>query len=316
MAAFSDLVLTAEDLDATSLALDLSTETLDLRMLDVRSLRESMLAWERTYHTTPFDPEGEDFRLFPGCYTIWSGPPGAGKTTLLRQMICKLMNEGHGVLVASMEESPKSVFWRMVKAATGTAEPTEEQLQIAAARWSKSLRIWSSEGTAEHVKLLAAIRVLGQRGEIKHAVIDNLMSLDVPSNDFEGHRLFAIALRNTVRASGVHVHLVAHPKKPQQAGQEPDQHDVAGGSDLVRNADNVLFVRREAGDWVGQTDTGMLVTCKKQRHGSGRTFNAELWFSQDIKQARPKSWPAAVTRYLPDHAYRAEARPVVEDCPF
>ena len=316
MGTLSDIVFSAKDLDATEVALDLSSETLDLRTLDVRELRESMLDWEKDFTTAPFDPDGDSFRIFPGCYTIWSGQPGAGKTTLLRQMVCKLLAEKQGVLIASMEESPKAVFWRMVKAATGTNEPTEEQLQIAAAVWSKRLRIWSSEGTAEHVKLLAAIRVLGQRGEIRHAVIDNLMSLDVASNDFEGHRLFAIELRNTVRASGVHVHLVAHPRKPVQAGQEPDQHDVAGGSDIVRNADNVLFVRREAGDWIGQVDTGMLVTCKKQRHGSGRTFNAELWFSQDIKQARPKSWPAAVTRYLPDHAYRAEARPAVEDCPF
>lgn len=315
MSRLASMLLTAEDFDGAAL----SNETLDLELLDVRELRESMLAFEASFHTALFDPEGRDFRMYPRGYSIWSGQPGAGKTTLIRQQVCKFLRDGQGVLIASAEESPNEVFWRMVKTAVGGV-PTEEQLQIAAALWSKRLRIWGNRqddsGAIIHRDLFAAVRVLGARGEIKHAVIDNLMSLDVPSNDFEGHRLFAIALRNTVRASGVHVHLVAHPKKPQQAGQEPDQHDVAGGSDLVRNADNVLFVRREAGEWVGQSDTGMQVLCKKQRHYPGRSFTTDLWFSQDIKQARPKSWPAAVTRYLPDHAYRAEARPAVEDCPF
>lgn len=288
-------------------AVDADEVILDLASQNITDLREAYLAKQAAYCTTPFDPEGHRLRLFPGGITIWSGFPGSGKTTLLRQLTCHLLMKPQGVFFASLEEDPRDLLVRIAGVAAGHETPTEEDLDWFIFQHGERLKVWGVIGLAQHQHILATIRVLAKRG-VRHAIIDSLMCLDVNSTDWEAQRLFATALASTARRSGVHIHLVAHPRKLVSSNQEPDINDVAGSADLGRLADNVVFVRRSVNEAaIGGNATPMAVSIRKQRHGTGATGDVTGWFHRQFRQFHVDQFQTAPIRYLPAAAYAGSA---------
>lgn len=288
-------------------------EVFDFAKAEPASLLDAYRDKQVNYSTAPFDPLGEKLRFFPGGFTIWSGYPGAGKTTLLRQLACHLLKppdpsrptEGAGVFVCSMEESPQDVLIRHAIVAVANENISANALQWCCDVWENRLHLWNYrpiEADAEHQKILAAIRVLAREKNVRHVVIDSLMCLDVPSNDFEAQRLFAGALARTCHAAGVHVHLVAHPRKPAQGNQRLDLSEVAGSADLGRKADNVLFVKRDY-DTETESRTGdcslMHIQVAKQRHGTGFIGTIEGFFHRIHRQFVITQWQTEPMQYLP-----------------
>lgn len=272
--------------------------------LDGKGLVLAFTKKSETYSTTPFDPNGERLRLFPGGVTVWSGFPGAGKTTLLRQFACHLLLNGEGVFFASLEEIPQDLMVRLGGIAAGCEIPSAHQMQWFLDAYGDRFRIWSEVGIAQHRKLLAAVRALAKQG-IKHAIIDSLMCLDIDNGDFEEQRRFANLMAQTARASGVHIHLVAHPRKLINANQEPDINDVAGAREIGGIADNVLFVRRSVDEPPMAGSTPMCIAIRKQRHGWGGLGDVTGYFHRKFRQFHTTQWQDHATRYLPDDAYRS-----------
>lgn len=282
-----------------------ATEFVDLNTLNVADLLTEYRKRQANFDATPFDPEGHDLRFFPGGYTVWSGFPGAGKTTLLRQFVCHLMRADKKVFIASLEENPMDVFYRLACVALGTEEPTESGLQSCVDAWHDKLRLWSyRRGVASHARILAVIRVLAKEG-VRHAIIDSLARLDVHSGDWEAQRLFANAMEATCATSGTHIHLVAHPRKLVSADQDPDINDVAGSADIGRLSDNVLFIRRADNDANGGGEfTGMHIHVRKQRYHTGACPTIKGYYSRRMKQYKPHMHDIEITQYLPKEAYR------------
>jgi KaiC/GvpD/RAD55 family RecA-like ATPase len=303
---FRGIFVTADDPKFLEQRVETKVDLLDLEQLNVAQIRDEYIRRQQNYDTAPFDPEGRALRFFPGGYTIWSGQPGAGKTTLLRQFACHLMHHDRKVMVASLEEDPVDVFYRHAMVALGTEDPAQAGLEWCTFHWAERLRLWNSTDLpAPHQRLFAAIRVMAAQG-VRHAIIDSLMCLDVQEGDLEGQRMFVLALLRTLKASNVHIHLVAHPNKILRAGQEPDMNDVAGSSALIRLADNIVFTRRAGGESLihAPNVTPMRITCVKQRHGSGGNGNLDGWFHRQQKQFKTDQFEQAVTQYLPAQAYR------------
>jgi len=296
---------------------DAVAEVFDFATANARSLLDEHRRKQLNYNTAPFDPEGNALRFFPGGFTIWSGFPGAGKTTLLRQLACHLMRApseenplgGAGVFVCSMEEYPQDVLIRHAQVACATENLSENMLQWCVDLWADKLKLWNYrpiESDCQYRKILAAIRLLAREQGVKHAFIDSLMCLDVASNDYEAQRQFAGDLARTCQAAGVHIHLVAHPRKPAKADQEPDTSDVAGSSDLGRKADNVLFVKRSAQEMSATQGhcTPMSISVKKQRYGTGFIGDIHGWFHRGLRQFVPNQFHDEPMRYLTREAHR------------
>lgn len=281
-------------------------EVLDLNTLNVADMLAARRARQLNFDTAPFDPEGHDLRFFPGGFTVWSGFPGTGKTTLLRQFVCHLLRSKKSVFVASLEEDPQDVFFRLASVAIGSEDLTADNLQWCIDCWHDKLRLWSyRRGIAENGRILAIIRVLAKQG-VRHAIIDSLARLDVHSTDWEGQRQFGNALEATAAKSGTHVHLVAHPRKLISAQQEPDINDIAGSADIGRLADNVLFVRRPDSDSPTPSEfSPMRVSVRKQRYHTGACSTIDGYFNKRLHQWKPHLHDIDVTQYLPKEAYGA-----------
>lgn len=278
----------------------------DVSKLDGKQLLSAYAERQSKFATAPFDPEGHRLRLYPGGVTVWSGFPGAGKTTLLRQLICHLLAANSKVFLASLEEDPENVLVSLAATAAGRELPSAHQVQWFIDAHAERFRLWGQIGIAEHRQLLAIIKTLAEDQGIEHAVIDSLMCLDVANDDFEKQRQFSNLLAAVARVYRVHIHLVAHPRKPAKTEQELDTSDVAGAKEIGAIADNVIFVRRaigtEAIDPLTQV-TPMSVSVKKQRHGSGAIGNISGWFHRHYRQFHLEQFQQLPTRYLPEDAY-------------
>lgn len=278
--------------------------------LNVRELREEFQRRQQNYFTTPFDVSGESLRLFSSSVSIWSGAPGAGKTTLLRHLACHLLAKNCGVFIASLEQDPTEVFFEHCCTAAGTWQPTEDQMAWFIDRYCDPglFKVWSGTDFAEYAKLLAVIRVLAKQG-VRHAIIDSLMCLDVSPRDLDQQQAFAKALRHTARLSGIHLHLVAHPRKPADSTQELDIWDVAGAKEVVAIADNVLFVARDKNETNLGTDatSPMKISIRKQRRWRGGQGSITGWFSRDFRQFTMDRFATKPQRYLPDAAFEVAA---------
>lgn len=277
---------------------------LEVTDLDGGTLIREFAANFENFSTTPFDPTGGRLRLYPGGVTIWSGFPGAGKTTLLRQLACHLLKAGEGVFFASLEEHPRDLLVRLAGTAAGRELPTAHQMQWFIDEFGPRFRLWAVIGLAQHRKLLAAVRKLAEQ-KITHVIIDSLMCLDIDNGDFEAQRQFANLIAATARASKVHIHLVAHPRKLVNSNQEPDINDVAGAREIGGIADNVLFVRRSMDEAANplQEATNMCVSIRKQRHGYGSLGDIVGHFHRGFRQFHIEKFPQGPTRYLPEDAY-------------
>lgn len=272
---------------------------LDVADRDVATLRKSYFDRQADFDTAPFDEGGAKFRMFPGGVTIWSGFPGSGKTTILRQLACHLLSRGRGVFIASLEERPDDMLFRLMQTAAGDLNPSEAQCKAFIDLYAERLRLWGMIGLAPVASLIGAIRVTARQG-VRHAIVDSLTCLDVGGSDWDGQRGFANELVALARTENVHVHLVAHPRKPSVKDTGPDLADVAGSSDLVRLVDNVVFIRR-ATDNESQNfsdATPMLAVIRKQRHGTGMCGDIQGWFHRAHVQFSHSQWWEGPTEYL------------------
>jgi twinkle protein len=299
--------MVTQDLTPPEFNHDIAGTLVDLADLSGPTLVARRLERESKFATAPFDEAGNVLRFYPQGLSIWSGFPGSGKSTILRQFICHTLLRGSSVFVASLEEDPQDTITRLAACAAGTDSPNAHQVQWLLDAYEKRLFVWAVTGLASHRQLLGTIRALAILG-VKHAVIDSLACLDVRNDDFEAQRQLANLCSAVARLTKTHIHLVAHPRKPMKAGQEPDLNDVAGAKELGAIADNVLFIRRSTdveGYSAGSESTPMLVSVRKQRHWSGHIGDIPGWYHRRLCQFSPDRFATAAKRYLPDDAFDA-----------
>ena len=178
---------------------------------------------------------------------------------------------GEPVFVGSYEDPSDLYLSKMTAQMAGRYIKRHERRQhadtIRSRLWDNVI-IHDSEGTTKTEKFFEVARYAHERCGIKHAVLDNLTCTDVNLEDKEQSDKFVKAAMAFWKSTGVHLHVVMHPRKPVQSStikteQAPRVADIRGSAvfgdlfvnvaTIFRSGDGsaklIISKDREGGDW-------------------------------------------------------------------
>lgn len=236
------------------------------------------------------DPDN-GFYFRNGEVTIWSGMSGHGKSTMLSTVMLRLLAESTPFFVCSLEYKPEKLvemLARIMLRRPVSADEGADFLSMAGSLFSFSDVV----GEISPQKLISLMRSAYARHGAAHFFIDSLMRVSGLEEDYPLQGQFVNELQAVAKETGGHIHLVAHPRKIDEATRARKM-DVKGSSMLVNNADNVVTMRRntakrdliERGDMTEEADAGMhdAEFCVEKQRETGWEGVIKLKFNRTTK---------------------------------
>lgn len=195
-----------------------------------------------------------------GSVVIVTGYNGSGKSTIINQMcIAESLRQGYKVFAFSGELTPSNFkYWLY-----STLSDDEDLIESTSFDGSKyfKLKTTISQQITEWIDdklflyndldysqktILSTMEKLAKRKGVRVFIIDNLMKVELDSNEKNeliAQKKFVNSLKSFAIKYNAVVHLVAHPRKPQE-GRKLDKFDVAGSADITNLADYVIGIHR------------------------------------------------------------------------
>tara|TARA_E500000331_G_scaffold31590_1_gene26500 strand:+ start:2453 stop:4363 length:1911 start_codon:yes stop_codon:yes gene_type:complete len=249
-------------------------------------------------------PFGGDFpfRFRPGEITVWTGYSKHGKTILLNFMLVHLTQYNKRSCLCSLEMKPEKNLQAIIKMGLAKLKPSDEQEFDFGLNWASNyFWIYDKVGTATPEEVIEVFSYAAKKYGITHFVIDSLMRLDIPEDEDGVIKHLMNRLCDFATTYNVHVHLVAHSKKPDMKRPEtrgwPNKHMVRGSVHITNIAHNVVVVWRnkakEESYYKGVNTGNMSVYDSEWKDKSDATFavlaqreNGEepvrnLWFHKE-----------------------------------
>lgn len=230
-----------------------------------------------------------------GLLTVITGINGSGKSTFIGQELINAVNEGRKVCVYS-GELPAAMFkfWIDLQAAGqgyvyGTFDPDKgekiyrpkpEVVQPLQEWYHNKFFLYDSFGGVKEERLLDVFEYAFRRYGCKLFVVDNLMTmlLDTTEKDFYRRQSnFVGKLKEFAHTYGVHVILVAHPRKTEG---RLNKMDVMGSGDITNRADNVFSIHRHSN---GEAVDGVVDIFKNRIFGK-QDIEIEVNFDEPTKR--------------------------------
>ena len=242
--------------------------------------------------------------FFAGQLSLWTGERGRGKSTLLGQLLLEAIDQGQTVCAYSGELDKRQFKqWVSVQAAgpahVGVYEDRETGRKMAAISASVQRRIdewWDHRfflydiGTASSHSEDSILRTFDNAWRCYGAsvfLVDNIMTVGFgrsrEGDYFRAQSNFAGRLVQFAKTRGVHVHLVAHPRKSDKTRKHLSSDDVGGSGDLTNRADNVFTLEPDKVEIRGKMEEVTVLSCIKNRMFGG-TKRVPLFF--DVKSRR------------------------------
>jgi twinkle protein len=234
---------------------------------------------------------GADFQFRPGEVSVFHGFSGSRKSMFTGQLALDLCAQGQRVLLMSMEMRPADTLWRMARQFFGVASPSQAQV-AAFSRWSDG-RLWIFDhmGRITPEVCIAVLRYFAAEFGGQHAFVDSLMMVVASEEHLDQQKQFATDLVRVAQETTMHLHLVAHARKPASGDESkpPSKYDIRGSAAISDQAHNVVSVWMNRGkkakldacahDFDALAEHDALVTVEKQRNGpwEGRVM---LWFHE------------------------------------
>lgn len=227
-----------------------------------------------------------DFR--PGEVTVWAGYNGHKKSMFTGQMTLDLLVQKRRVLVASMEMYPGKTLARMARQAFATLRPMPEEVKRFA-KWTDD-RLWMFDhmGRVTPDVMLAVLRYFSQELKGEQVVIDSMMMVCASEESLDEQKQFMTDLVRLAQETGLHIHLVAHCRKPQSGDDRPPtKYDIKGSGSITDQAHNVILVyankskkaalEKDPNDSAALEKPDQLIIIDKQRNGEFEG-KVSLWF--------------------------------------
>lgn len=204
--------------------------------------------------------------FYDGEVSTWTGKRKEGKSTLLGLIILAAIREGRRVCVYSGELPAWRYKAWLLSMAAGPENLLQETTDTGKTVWTpkpeiaRQIELWwkdrlflldnATPGIHSQETLLGVCRHAHRRYGCSCFVLDNLMTVDLPGEDYyRAQSRFVGQLVDFAHETSAHVHLVAHQRKGGAAkGGKGDSDDVSGSGDITNRADNVFRVSRSTDD--------------------------------------------------------------------
>jgi twinkle protein len=216
----------------------------------------------------------------PAEVTCWAGFNGHRKSMFTGQVALDLIDMHERVLLISLEMLPRETLARMCRQATALNAPGIERRREFM-RWTDG-RLWlfNHVGRVTPQKALAVCRYFADQCKGTHVFIDSMMKVCQSEESFDEQKQLVGELCEMAEQTGMHVHLVAHAKKPGNEGESkpPSKYYIRGSSAISDQLHNVILVwqnkvkraeaekREPRPEVMGQHDA--MVVIDKQRNGA------------------------------------------------
>lgn len=237
--------------------------------------------------------------------SIWTGKRGEGKSTLLSQLCIESIEQNKNVCAYSGELSNSQFkYWIDLQCAGGnniesfldnidgkTKYYVKEHKRKLIEDWYNG-KFWLYDNeiaynTEMEISVLDVFKYCAKRYDCKTFLVDNLMILkdnvskERETDYFRRQSNFTKELLRFANQYGVHVHLVAHPKK--KTG-ELDCDDVGGLGDITNMAHNVFSWKKLSEEEKLKTGCdGILSVLKNRAYGIS---DLQLLCNYDAKSRR------------------------------
>ena len=266
---------------------------------------------------------GHDLEFRKGEVTIWAGYNGHKKSMFTGQVAIDLCDMVQRVLIASLEMQPSATLARMARQALAKQWPTRQQLATFTDWTDDRLWLFDHVGRLSPSLCLAVLRFFARERGGQHVFIDSLMKVCQSEESLDEQKQLMSDLCDVAKETGLHVHLVAHCRKPQSGddSKPPTKYDLRGSSAVSDLAHNVVTVWSNKAKQAavkqdpmthkaGEPD--MAVTVEKQRNGEfeGRV---SAWFDPmtfrfvNDRTSAVEPYDMSACQKLPAHAHLTEA---------
>ena len=188
-------------------------------------------------------------RIRPSELTLFTGESGSGKSSFLGQLTIVLGKQGAKILIASMEVPPEITLWilaRQLLARKTISDDEEGRAEaIHALAWlQRRLLLYNFIGITDWRELLATCEYARKHHAIDVVVVDSVMRIGIPDDDYALQGLVAARFANLATTTGLHIILVHHQNKSQEARMKTR---VRGTAQWTDNAHIVCgLIRNEA----------------------------------------------------------------------
>jgi twinkle protein len=195
------------------------------------------------------------FRFRYGEVTVWTGYNKHGKSEVLNHCMVDLCWQGEKALICSLEVQAPETYRKVIRMVMGrrdvcTIEEREQFRDRCLRPLAERIWVYDQVGTAQLEDVFNVMLYAFQRYGCRQFVLDSFMRFD--GMDGEGQDIwnrqkdFMDRLTKFAALYQVHIHLVAHSKKPQKQGEAaiPRRYDIMGSSYISNVPQNVIVVWR------------------------------------------------------------------------
>ena len=183
------------------------------------------------------------FRFLRGEVSVVTGVNGHGKSLMWGYIMLHAMRQGERACVASLEMRPAKTLHRMVRQATALRRPPHYEIKACLDWMTDRLWLFDLVGTGKVDRLLEVFTYAHRRYGINHAIIDSMLKCGIGEDEYNKQKELMEKLCDFSNRTGVHVHLVCHPRKADDE-TPAGKMDVKGTGALTDLAFNVFSVYR------------------------------------------------------------------------
>lgn len=195
------------------------------------------------------------FRFRYGEVTVWTGYNKHGKSEVLNHVIVDLCWQGERACLCSLEVQAPETYRKLIRIATGrrdvcAPEERDQFRERCLAPLADKVWVYDHVGYAPLADVLNVMLYAYQRHGCRQFVLDSLMQfegLDGEGQDqWTAQRDFMQQLDTFAKTNRVHIHLVAHSRKPDKGGEAtiPRRYNIMGSSYISNKPSNVIVVWR------------------------------------------------------------------------